>query len=183
MRKWSGWLYLKHFKRLICKTTVTRSSTSPDLVDLHRVGILQQQEFALGSDQAGDGVNHFCVPGLSWDLPHRRTVDERIDEPDTDQKDVNRTLTGVSLPPPSPPLWNRSWRRVLLFLLILLIDCFWSTPLARTQRDVYVKGLASWEEPKLCRTRMTHTWNNAPLISPSLHLNAYISCIIVIIVE
>lgn len=32
-----------------------------DLVDLHSIRILKEEQFALCSDQTGDGVNHFSI--------------------------------------------------------------------------------------------------------------------------
>ena len=112
-------------------------------VDLHSVGVLQQQEFAPPSDQTGDGVDHLSVStGPSWDLFKQDKSDvQRIIFTAVQcflkairqrwikhvKLTVTETLTGVSLsPPPPPPLYKRSWRRVLLlFLLILLIDSLW----------------------------------------------------------
>ena len=40
-----------------------------NLVDLHSIGALEEEEFALCSDQTGKGVDHFSPSnGLSWDL-------------------------------------------------------------------------------------------------------------------
>lgn len=40
-----------------------------DLVDLHSVGILHEQEFTLCPDQSGDRVDQFGIlAGLCWDL-------------------------------------------------------------------------------------------------------------------
>lgn len=38
------------------------------LVDFHGIGVLEEEQLALCSDQAGDGLDHFSISGLSWDL-------------------------------------------------------------------------------------------------------------------
>lgn len=45
-----------------------KNQLSADLVDLHGVRVLKEEEIALRSDQAGDGVNHSSIfTRLSWD--------------------------------------------------------------------------------------------------------------------
>lgn len=38
-----------------------KNQLSADLVDLHGVRVLKEEEIALRSDQAGDGVNHSSI--------------------------------------------------------------------------------------------------------------------------
>lgn len=75
------------------------------LVDLHSVRVLEDEEFALRSDQASDGVNHFSIsPGLSWDLKVKQPLEKLKVSETWFIINLSQTLTGVSLSPPWTPL-------------------------------------------------------------------------------
>lgn len=79
--------------------------SDPDLVDLHSVRILHDEEFTLCPDQTGDGLDQLGVLAMPcWDLRGRQAADSSFPSAqskmsDTGEEHAGWTLTGVSLSP------------------------------------------------------------------------------------